>query len=299
MSASAGGLGAARGGAGGGSAARCSFYAVLCANPNNRGVYDGMKDLYELAGTSYDDSFVTFISEPFLTSAEEDALIEQLREAGFFDNFVYSAQAGDWVCMRCHVTDERQREEARGGDAPEQSTAAPTVDAVNGVAAGEQESQVDGAAAEDAVGGWVAGEIQEPTRVDSNSPTNVDAAASAAAPPAVDAKDSGIVDVQAKVEVKRGFWIFKKWKPAELKLKRSRGEEGRIRIAFDKVFLSDKVLLDEPANVITNAHDVDARVGGRPHLLCIVTRDGSVAVACPSAHERNQLRQSVLDVIMM
>eukprot|EP00743_Colponemidia_sp_Colp-15_P003192 GILK01003447.1.p1 GENE.GILK01003447.1~~GILK01003447.1.p1 ORF type:complete len:851 (-),score=109.24 GILK01003447.1:182-2734(-) len=59
------------------------------------------QSLYSAYKTRDDDDFNTFIREPFLTSTEQDKLINQLREAHFFDAFTYDAQMGDWVCNAC------------------------------------------------------------------------------------------------------------------------------------------------------------------------------------------------------
>jgi hypothetical protein len=65
------------------------------------GVVDTCKSAYDTYCTKDDDDFQTFISEPFLTSNEQDRLIEQLRKAGFFNHFSYDAQTGEWVCRNC------------------------------------------------------------------------------------------------------------------------------------------------------------------------------------------------------
>jgi len=55
-----------------------------------------IKDIYKGYKAKDDADFETFIKEPFLTSAESDRLINQLRAAGFFDKMEYDAQKGDW-----------------------------------------------------------------------------------------------------------------------------------------------------------------------------------------------------------
>lgn len=55
-----------------------------------------IQDIYKSYKAKDDADFETFIKEPFLTSAENDRLINQLRAAGFFDKMEYDAQKGDW-----------------------------------------------------------------------------------------------------------------------------------------------------------------------------------------------------------
>jgi hypothetical protein len=55
-----------------------------------------IRDIYKGYKTKDDADFETFIKEPFLTSAESDRLINQLRAGGFFDKMEYDAQKGDW-----------------------------------------------------------------------------------------------------------------------------------------------------------------------------------------------------------
>jgi hypothetical protein len=45
--------------------------------------------------------FYTYISEPFLTSEEQDKLINQLRDAKFFEAFHYDNQTANWICESC------------------------------------------------------------------------------------------------------------------------------------------------------------------------------------------------------
>ncbi|KJE95508.1 hypothetical protein CAOG_05957 [Capsaspora owczarzaki ATCC 30864] len=64
-------------------------------------VVEGLRSVYEIGKSQYDTSFQTFITEPFLTSSESDELINQLRDAKFFEAFEYDAQLGNWVCHPC------------------------------------------------------------------------------------------------------------------------------------------------------------------------------------------------------
>jgi len=69
------------------------------------GGIDAVKDVYDTYRENSDpgaSDFEAFIHEPFLTSSEQDKLIEQLRDAKFFENFGYNAQAAQWRCTRCN-----------------------------------------------------------------------------------------------------------------------------------------------------------------------------------------------------
>jgi len=81
-------------------------------------------NLYNLYKTKEDGDFVQFISQPFLTSDEQDKLIKQLREAdpSFFDMFRYSAQSGNWACLSCW----KKEQIARGKMAAPEPTPAPS-----------------------------------------------------------------------------------------------------------------------------------------------------------------------------
>lgn len=62
---------------------------------------DCVKEIYEIYKTNVDDDFNSYIREPFLTSTEQDKLVEALRAQGFFDVFEYDAQQGGWTCKPC------------------------------------------------------------------------------------------------------------------------------------------------------------------------------------------------------
>lgn len=83
-----------------------------------------IKSAYDACMEQYDKDFKAFCSEPFLTSEEQDNLINQLRDASFFNYFTYDAQNAGWECSRCclHKKDEKAQKEyekqvAKGGDA--------------------------------------------------------------------------------------------------------------------------------------------------------------------------------------
>ena len=67
------------------------------------GVVDQVKGLYNLYNKDDGEDFLTFISEPFLTSQEQDKLLNQLRAAHFFDNFRYDSQGATWLCANCQA----------------------------------------------------------------------------------------------------------------------------------------------------------------------------------------------------
>jgi hypothetical protein len=58
-----------------------------------------VQEVYEAYKTNDDDEFNTYITQPFLTSAEQDVLINKLRDQGFFDIFAYDAQLGGWYLL--------------------------------------------------------------------------------------------------------------------------------------------------------------------------------------------------------
>lgn len=62
-----------------------------------------VKDAYDAYKEKYDKDFLAYISEPFLTSSEQDNLVHQLRNAKYFDVFHYNAQAAGWYCTMCNL----------------------------------------------------------------------------------------------------------------------------------------------------------------------------------------------------
>jgi len=80
---------------------KCAVSAAV-GNPISLGAgVSAIKDIY--AGFSKGDAaspaFSAFITQPFLTSAERDNLIGQLKASSFFEKMAYDAQAGDWVLV--------------------------------------------------------------------------------------------------------------------------------------------------------------------------------------------------------
>jgi len=62
---------------------------------------DACLDMYAKVSEKEDDNFKSYLSQPFLTSAEQDSLIQQLRDDRFFDVFCYYAYNQKWCCLRC------------------------------------------------------------------------------------------------------------------------------------------------------------------------------------------------------
>ena len=67
------------------------------------GVVEQVKGLYKMYNKDDGEDFLTFISEPFLTSQEQDKLLNQLRAANYFENFRYDSQTATWLCANCHA----------------------------------------------------------------------------------------------------------------------------------------------------------------------------------------------------
>ncbi len=63
---------------------------------------DSVREAYNLYKNGEEKDFLSFISEPFLTSREQDKLVTQLREARFFDVFNYYPQTAEWACLMCN-----------------------------------------------------------------------------------------------------------------------------------------------------------------------------------------------------
>lgn len=66
---------------------------------------DAVRSTYAAYKSGDDKDFLTFISEPFLTSEEQDNLITQLRKAKYFDVFNYDSQSAGWACIMCKQPD--------------------------------------------------------------------------------------------------------------------------------------------------------------------------------------------------
>ncbi|MHA2114583.1 MAG: hypothetical protein ACXABM_03725 [Candidatus Thorarchaeota archaeon] len=63
---------------------------------------DAVREAYDAYKEKDDKDFLAYISEPFLTSEEQDKLVSQLREARFFDVFNYVPETGEWACLMCN-----------------------------------------------------------------------------------------------------------------------------------------------------------------------------------------------------
>ena len=86
----------------------CSQRSLGCNRPKDAiadvpGVVDQVKGLFSLYNKDEGEDFMTFISEPFLTSQEQDKLLNQLRAASYFENFRYDSQTASWFCANCHA----------------------------------------------------------------------------------------------------------------------------------------------------------------------------------------------------
>ncbi|MFW9793503.1 MAG: hypothetical protein ACFFEE_04315 [Candidatus Thorarchaeota archaeon] len=63
---------------------------------------EAVREAYEAYMEKDDKDFLTYISEPFLTSEEQDNLVNQLREVQFFDVFNYIPETAEWACLMCN-----------------------------------------------------------------------------------------------------------------------------------------------------------------------------------------------------
>jgi hypothetical protein len=63
---------------------------------------DAVREAYEAYKEKGDRDFLAYIGEPFLTSKEQDNLVNQLRDARFFDVFNYVPETGEWACLMCN-----------------------------------------------------------------------------------------------------------------------------------------------------------------------------------------------------
>ncbi|MHA2366475.1 MAG: hypothetical protein ACXAC7_21140 [Candidatus Hodarchaeales archaeon] len=65
------------------------------------GVVQSVQEMYQTATGKEDAEFLAIVNEPFLTSYEQDYLIDRLRNARYFDFFNYNSQSATWCCMMC------------------------------------------------------------------------------------------------------------------------------------------------------------------------------------------------------
>jgi len=73
--------------------------AVFEKSPKN--AFAAVQNIYNVVKKNEDQDFLAFISQPFLTSTEQDHLIQQLRKDRFFEVFTYYPKNGTWCCLRC------------------------------------------------------------------------------------------------------------------------------------------------------------------------------------------------------
>jgi len=62
-----------------------------------------LKDIYETVKFKDDDEFQALVSNAFLTSAEQDALLMKLRKKGFFNKMAYDRQIGGWYLLHPEI----------------------------------------------------------------------------------------------------------------------------------------------------------------------------------------------------
>eukprot|EP01038_Epipyxis_sp_PR26KG_P004367 gene4367-6179_t len=60
---------------------------------------DCLADVYNIYKTADDDEFNAYMTNPFLTSTEQDGLLLKLREIGFFAKFAYDNQTAGWYLL--------------------------------------------------------------------------------------------------------------------------------------------------------------------------------------------------------
>jgi hypothetical protein len=72
-----------------------SSYAA--AKNKKGGRIAALKSMYSSEKAQGEEDFDQFVAEPFLTSKEHDRLVEQLREAKFFQQMSYHAETATWV----------------------------------------------------------------------------------------------------------------------------------------------------------------------------------------------------------
>lgn len=64
---------------------------------------DCVKGIYDAYKSNDDDEFNTYITQPFLTSTEQDQLLEKLRDQGFFEKMAYDNQAPGWYLLKPEI----------------------------------------------------------------------------------------------------------------------------------------------------------------------------------------------------
>ena len=88
----------------------------------NRSALEGLKDMWDSSRTEYDSEFNALVTQPFLTSSEQDELINQLRDANFFTVFSYDSKIGGWACSKCRPQNTITKPD---GGKPSKSSVAP------------------------------------------------------------------------------------------------------------------------------------------------------------------------------
>lgn len=72
-----------------------------------------VQEIYSAYKTNDDDEFNTYITQPFLTSTEQDQLLEKLRDQGFFEIFAYDNQMAGWFLL--HPEKDGRKAEGESG----------------------------------------------------------------------------------------------------------------------------------------------------------------------------------------
>jgi hypothetical protein len=72
---------------------------------DSEGAVDAVREAYNAYKDKDDKDFITEFSEPFLTSDQQDNLVNQLKNARYFNVFSFDSQTAGWSCMMCKPRD--------------------------------------------------------------------------------------------------------------------------------------------------------------------------------------------------
>jgi hypothetical protein len=72
---------------------------------DSEGAVDAVREAYNAYKEKDDKDFISEFSEPFLTSDQQDNLVNQLKKARYFDVFSFDSQTAGWSCMMCKPRD--------------------------------------------------------------------------------------------------------------------------------------------------------------------------------------------------
>lgn len=153
-----------------------------------------VQEIYGAYKTSDDDEFNTYITNPFLTSTEQDQLLEKLRAQNFFEVFAYDAQLGGWYLLHPEkdgkppggadgsVTKVARKEGYGIGETLQTAAAEMTAAVFGDEVAGIASTVIDTAGTvADSVKGMVSTKGTAETKEDDTSPMHPSPAASGAA----------------------------------------------------------------------------------------------------------------------